>query len=194
MSDKLEAIIKRLFGAKLSQEEIQSLICAIQLGNPTLATGERSTALGGNASDAVFVTGDNNSVVFIGKDQLESRQILSQIYTNNGDNSATTHYVERIYKIQRVEALNFGDTNANPVNVLIGLMSVPEIYSAVVSFRTDFEAACEQIKVLEYYKDLHDILHTLEFQCYSSIVREVRRFPRDKTGLETLKDSLLTFE
>ena len=194
MSDELEAIIKHLVGAKLSQEEIQSLISAIQLGNLTLATGERSTALGGNASDAVFVNGDHNNVTIIGKDKLESRQISSQIYTNNGDNSATTHYVESICKTQRVEALNFGDTNANPINVLIGLMSVPKIYSAVVSFRTDFEAACEQIKLLEFYKDLHDLLHTLEFQCYSSIVREVRRFPRDPTGLETIKNSLLIFE
>ncbi|MEQ8464231.1 hypothetical protein [Coleofasciculus sp. E1-EBD-02] len=63
MSDELEAIIKRVIGAKLSEADIQSLISDIQLGNATLATGERSIALGGDASDAIIVTGNRNVVV-----------------------------------------------------------------------------------------------------------------------------------
>ncbi|MBD2492435.1 hypothetical protein [Aulosira sp. FACHB-615] len=64
----------------------------------------------------------------------------------------------------------------------------------ITYFHADFKAACEEILLLECYKEFHDLLHKLEFQCYSSIVREVRQFPNDETGREMLKDSLLTLE
>ena len=72
------------------------------------------------------------------------------------------------------------------LNALAELMKVPEVQSAVVAFRVDFQAACEQIDVIADYKDLHDLLHTLEFQCYSVIVQEVRRFPNDEVALDDL--------
>ncbi len=72
------------------------------------------------------------------------------------------------------------------LNALAELMKVPEVQSAVVAFRVDFQAACEQIDVIADYKDLHDLLHTLEFQCYGVIVQEVKRFPDDEVALDDL--------
>ncbi len=80
------------------------------------------------------------------------------------------------------------------LDALTDLMSAPEVRAAVVAFRTDFQAVCEQIDILGNYKDLHDLLHTLEFQCYSGIVQEARRFPDDETALDILMDYELTLQ
>jgi len=45
---------------------------------------------------------------------------------------------------------------------LADLMQVPQVRDAVVAFRTDFEAACEQINTLGNYKRLHDLFQELE--------------------------------
>lgn len=74
------------------------------------------------------------------------------------------------------------------------MMAAPEVWDSVVTFRNDFQAVSEQIDVLSNYKDLHDLLHTLEFQCYGGIVQEARRFPNDETALDILMDHELTLE
>jgi hypothetical protein len=53
------------------------------------------------------------------------------------------------------------------LDALSVLMQAPHVRAAVFTFRTDFQAACEQIDVLSNYKDLHDLLHTLQFQCFN---------------------------
>lgn len=150
MSDELEAMIQCAIGEKLSSEEIQNLVSKLKLAQATLATGELSTALGGNASNSLFISGNNNTVINITKEISESSQ------------------------------------KAISLDI--------QVYSAVASFRSDFEVTCEQIKHLEYYKGLHDVLYKLEFQCYDSINRELRRFPDDEIAIDMLKESLWQLE
>ncbi len=61
-----------------------------------------------------------------------------------------------------------------------------EAFRSVVAFRFLFEAACQQIDVLGGYKNLHDLLHKLQFQCYDSLVQEARSFPDDERARENL--------
>ena len=63
----------------------------------------------------------------------------------------------------------------------------PEVRKAVGTFSADFQAATSQVDVMGDYKDIHDLLHTTQFQCYSPILREATRFP-DDTSLELLED------
>jgi hypothetical protein len=66
------------------------------------------------------------------------------------------------------------------IEALIELMHDPEVQSKVAVFKVVFESSCKQIEVLGYYKDLHDLLHTLQFQCYNylmSVVRNARTDP-----------------
>jgi TIR domain len=68
------------------------------------------------------------------------------------------------------------------IKALIELMSNPVVQGNVVAFKAVLETSCRQIDVLAHYKDLHDLLHTLQFQCYKSIlsiVRAARRSPDD---------------
>jgi hypothetical protein len=75
---------------------------------------------------------------------------------------------------------------------LAELMQAPEVRQAVIVFRTDFQAAVEQINRLFTYKEIHDRLHTLQFRVYNPLVAEARRFPEDEVARASLVDYELT--
>jgi|SRR5579859_6406280 len=70
----------------------------------------------------------------------------------------------------------------------------PQMRAALFGFRADFQAACTQVDVLGDYKDLHDLLHRLQFDCYNVIIKAAARFPADDTALDDLQDYLLGLE
>jgi hypothetical protein len=74
------------------------------------------------------------------------------------------------------------------------LMRCPEARSTVIAFQKDFEVACRQIDIVANYKELHDQLHKLEFQCYIPILQSLNRLPDDTNALEELKDYELTLQ
>ncbi|UBF28523.1 hypothetical protein K9N68_11970 [Kovacikia minuta CCNUW1] len=103
--------------------------------------------------------------------------------------------IKRIVREElRLPQREYGDPVSLGLNALTELMQHPEARSAVITFRVDFKAASEQINIIANYKGLHDLLHTLEFQCYSGIVQESRRFPEDETALDILTDHELTLQ
>jgi len=57
----------------------------------------------------------------------------------------------------------------------------PEVRAAVGTFSADFKAAIAQVDVLGDYKDLHDLLHQIQFNCYTPLMREANYFPDDRT-------------
>lgn len=108
---------------------------------------------------------------------------------------ADSETIKRIVREElRLPQREYGDPVGLGLNALAELMHHSEARSAVVTFRVDFQAACEQINIIANYKELHDLLHTLEFQCYSGIVQESKRFPDDETTLEILTDHELTLQ
>jgi len=74
------------------------------------------------------------------------------------------------------------------IAALADLLSAPGIRSTVESFRESFEIVCRQIDRLSGYKDLHDLLHDLQFNCYNPIVRGARDFPNNALFVESLAD------
>jgi hypothetical protein len=69
-----------------------------------------------------------------------------------------------------------------------------DVRTAVISFQADFRVVHEQVDRLGNYKDLHDLLHHLQFHCYNGIVQAVTRFPNDELTLDNLTDYALTLE
>ena len=65
------------------------------------------------------------------------------------------------------------------IDILAGLMKNSFIKNAVIGFKTEFQAISDQVEIMSIYKELHDILHDLEFKCYQGILREARDFPDD---------------
>lgn len=86
------------------------------------------------------------------------------------------------------------ETAARGLQTLEQLMQNAKVREAVGDFQSDFEAAATQIEVLAFYKDMHDLLHTLQFQCYRGITQEAKRFPEDATSREILADHEITFD
>lgn len=77
---------------------------------------------------------------------------------------------------------------------LTDLMSAPEARTAVIAFRTDFEAIASQIDILADYKQLHDLLHVLETQCFNTMQQASKLFPDDETAVDTIMDAELTLQ
>jgi hypothetical protein len=69
-----------------------------------------------------------------------------------------------------------------------------DVHTAVIAFQSDFKVAHEQVDLLGDYKDLHDLLHRLQFHCYNGIVQAATRFPSDEMSLDNLTDYALTLE
>lgn len=99
----------------------------------------------------------------------------------------------RVFDIEQA-VLSFPEWVSEGLTALTELMQLPQVRAAVVAFRTDFQAAHEQIDVLGDYKHLHDLLHTMQFHCYHPIVQEARRFPDDDMTLDNLMDYELTLQ
>lgn len=81
----------------------------------------------------------------------------------------------------------------NSLSILASLVQRPDFSARLVALQTDFEAATSQIQLLTNYKDLHDLLHNLQYLCFSGLVQEAQRFPKDPLSLDILLDHELTF-
>jgi hypothetical protein len=71
------------------------------------------------------------------------------------------------------------DQVSKGIYILADLIEITSIKTAVIKFKTEFQAISEQLEILGTYKDLHDLLHTLEFKCYKNILSQARNFPDD---------------
>jgi len=71
---------------------------------------------------------------------------------------------------------------------MAGLMSAPDIRKIVEGFQDSFGIICQQIDRLSSYKDLHDLLHDLQFNCYNPMMRGAKDFPNNALFLESLED------
>lgn len=118
-----------------------------------------------------------------------------QIHIDNRTYQADPETVKRLVREElRVAHTEYGQPVSEGLNALVTLMQVPEVKDAVITFRVVFQAACDQIDVIANYKALHDLLHTLEFQCYGVIVQAAKRFPDDDLALENLMEYELTLQ
>lgn len=169
MSNNLEVIVRRAVGEKLSSADIQKLIHCIQSGNAILAPGERSISLGGDASDAIVVTGNGNTINIGSANSTAIKEFLKPILTQpTGANECSSQAASK-------------DSDA-----LSELMSAPAVRMVVTPFYIHFQQARKQIKVLGNYKDLHDQLHELEFKCYRTIEQQAEKLPDEETGWDEL--------
>lgn len=69
-----------------------------------------------------------------------------------------------------------------------------DVRSAVIVFEADLKLAYEQVEHLGHYKDLHALLHRLQFHCYNGIAQAAPRFPGDAVTLDVLTDYAMTLE
>jgi hypothetical protein len=91
---------------------------------------------------------------------------------------------------QKDKPMPFPDSLSQEVQAGLGvlerLLPIPSVGQAVMLFRTNFSAICEQIGVLKFYKSLHDLLHKVELTYYRNIIQNARNFPDDEIDLAIL--------
>ncbi|NUO79200.1 hypothetical protein HUU05_03915 [candidate division KSB1 bacterium] len=84
--DEMKAALERLAAGKGTEADQQAVQEALQIGHITLASGTRAVAVGGNVTDAVFISGDNN-IVF-NDEQAETIRRALVAYVAPGPGSA----------------------------------------------------------------------------------------------------------
>jgi small GTP-binding protein len=81
------------------------------------------------------------------------------------------------------------------VQALVGLRYDPGIQTLLVTLRSHIEECRKSIDVLSYYMTLHDLLHTLQFQCYDYIrvlLSDAKNKSGDASIVDNLRDSSFT--
>lgn len=74
----------------------------------------------------------------------------------------------------------------NALTALIDLMRSPPVFAAVSQCKTDLEQAQAQVGSLAELKDMHDLLHRLQFDCYNIILTNAKSFPTVESAFETI--------
>jgi hypothetical protein len=87
-----------------------------------------------------------------------------------------------------------GEPVREGVEALGRLMQEPAVRAAAVSFDTLFRDAGARIDLLASYKDVHDLLHTMQVQFLDQAVQEARGFPDDELACENLANHALTLQ
>src|SRR6185436_13332443 len=79
------------------------------------------------------------------------------------------------------------------LKALVELMGTPEVHAKVATFEAVFSAATKQIELLGYYKDLHDLLHTLQFSCYNYLMTLIRNAKLEPDDI-SIWDNVVEYE
>jgi len=106
--------------------------------------------------------------------------------------------LDAIEKKMKGDSVSIADAPAEAVGGLAVLGELmqrsADVRNAVIEFQTDFSVAHDQVDQLGDYKDLHDLLHRLQFTCYNGIVHVAVKFLDNDESLDILTDHTLTFE
>jgi hypothetical protein len=104
------------------------------------------------------------------------------------------HFEPMLRGPEYAESLPSAERIGQGLVALAELMQVDDVQTAMVTFHADFRAARDQIGLLNNHKYLHDLLHELQFHCYTPILQAARRFPDDDLAAEDLEYYELTFQ
>jgi hypothetical protein len=77
MTEDLQTIVDRAKTGTLTPADLQALAAAIQSGQVTLATGQKSVGIGGSADEAIIMTGNHNIILNV-PDTAAVLKILQQ--------------------------------------------------------------------------------------------------------------------
>ncbi len=141
----------------------------IQLDIQTNSTSERKLVPVYDESEKKWIEVPQYQVL-----SLLTREKLQEISESSSDNQESVSALE-------------SDRASRGINIVADLIPIPLVKTAVIKFKVEFQAISEQVEMLATYKDLHDLLHELEFKCYQGILREARHFPDDCTCISILE-------
>jgi hypothetical protein len=133
------------------------------------------------------ITGDHNQVI----DQLTGGAAIANVEgTVNFFQQTDPEAIKRIVREElRLPQRDRDDAVKVGFSALAEMMQTPEVHTAVIAFRIDFQATCMQINIITNYKEIHDQLHLLELNCYNQILQSSKSFPNNEVILTILSDN-----
>ena len=160
---KLQEVLDHRIGESLSQEELNLLVSALQSGKITLSGGERSVAIGGNADNAVIVTGDRNILISkeLGEALQEKMQGAGTVEQQFGDRQTTVNN----YFILGSESANIQRQQDQQIGLLLQQLPIALIrqaYRDALPVDVD-RAGAESIDPLQVVADLQDLRRLPKF-------------------------------
>jgi hypothetical protein len=149
--------------------------------------------------DKVVGEGPINEVAFAliewARAQGKLAQLIGGARAENSGNPELKAFADRIGIQPVVLATAPSPAEANRGLTALGdLMDAGDARDAVRAFETEFQEAVEQIDVLSVFKDVHDLLHTLQFRCFDGLARQTSRFPDDDLAREIVNEHGVTLE
>jgi hypothetical protein len=109
----------------------------------------------------------------------------------------SSYLAERPRLISEEEMAHHSRSAEVGLTALYEAMDNPDVLSSVATSDAIFAAVTGQIKLLVYYKNLHDFLHTLQFQCYNyllNLIRAAKKDPNDITVWDDVVNHELEFD
>jgi hypothetical protein len=67
------------------------------------------------------------------------------------------------------------------------LLGVEDVSEAFAAYQEQLEQTRSQIGRLTTYKQVHDLLHAVQIQCYNLLVQEIKRIGKERVGWEALR-------
>jgi vWA-MoxR associated protein C-terminal domain len=189
---KLQEILDHRIGEPLSQEELNLLVSALQSGKITLSGGERSAAIGGDADNAVIVTGDRNILISkeLGEALQEKIQGAGTVKQQFGDRQTTINN----YFILGSESANVQrQQDQQQVGLLLEQLPIALIrqaYRDALPVDVDRTGA-ESIDPMQVVADLQDLRRLPDFVQGVAASPDVPQHIREKL-LHTIGQSLKT--
>jgi hypothetical protein len=103
--------------------------------------------------------------------------ILARLtYVDCTDLATRDQELEKFIRRLRIERTPMGKSVETGLNALAQLVKENRaVRDAVRQFHQEFQATSAQIDILGDYKDVHDLLHKLQVDCYNLLVHEVPR-------------------
>jgi hypothetical protein len=149
--------------------------------------------------DSIVGEGPINEVAFALIDWARAQGKLAQLIgcarAENQGNPELKAFADRVGIQPVVLATAPSPAEANRGLTALGdLMAAGDARDAVRAFETEFQEAVAQIDVLAVFKDVHDLLHTLQFRCFDGLARQAARFPDDDLAREIVLEHGVTLE
>lgn len=195
-SDTLRAALLRLAAGNATDAEREIVQRALQKDQITLATGDRAVALGGNATDAIIVTGNGNIVqIFQDVNEKTLRTIIYQLH-----GTLTAHLVRNasswLNSLRAVQK-DVPKSTAN-AHYSIDLDEQEQVYHLEIALKNALEQVFMQFHTYEKRDHLQNILILLsELEPTSEALRieAMRLFtpfnPSDEAKLSTVYDQAI---
>jgi hypothetical protein len=123
------------------------------------------------------------------------RALVTAARTENPGNPELEALARRLGVERQDPIVAPGPADANRgLSALGDLMSARDAREAVHAFEAEFQEAVAQIDILAVFKDVHDLLHTLQFRCFDGLAREATRFPGDELSREIVNEHGMTLD